>query len=99
MNTFTLEHEPLASNLSFSTDSLTVHLNDGRHIAVPLAWYPRLLTGTKTERENYNFIGSGEGIHWPDLDEDIRVEDLLSGWPSQESRTSLKKWLQKRRKK
>ena len=96
MNTFTLEHECLATGLSFSKDSFTVHLNDGRQVTIPLAWYPRILTGTKPERENYEFIAGGEGIHLPKLDEDIRVDDLLSGYRSQESQSSLKKWLQKR---
>ena len=99
MNILTLEHECLATRLSFSEDSFTVYLNDGRHIAIPLAWYPRLLAGTKRERENYELIGGGEGVHWPKLDEDILVDGLLSGRPSQENQSSLKKWLQKRRKK
>ena len=99
MNTLTLEHECPAIGISFSGDSFTVHLNDGRHVAIPLAWYPRILAGTKHERENYTFIAGGEGIHWPKLDEDVRVDDLLSGYRSQESQISLKKWLQKRHKK
>jgi hypothetical protein len=99
MNTLNLDHECLATSLSFSEDSFTVYLNDGRYIAVPLAWYPRLMAGTKHERENYEYIGGGEGIHWPKLDEDILVESLLSGRPSQENQNSFKKWLQKRRKK
>ena len=98
MNTFTLEHECLATGLFFSKDSFTIHLNDGRQVAIPLAWYPRLLAGTKSERENHEFIAGGEGIHWPKLNEDIRIDDLLSGYRSQESQSSLKKWLQKRQK-
>ncbi|MBF0386226.1 MAG: DUF2442 domain-containing protein [Candidatus Omnitrophica bacterium] len=98
MNTLILEHEHLATGLSFSEDSFAVNLNDGRCITVPLIWYPRLLAGAKQEREQYEFIGGGEGIHWPKLDEDILVDSLLSGLPSQESQSSLKKWLQKRRK-
>ena len=98
MNTFILEHECLATRLSFFRDSFSVYLNDGRRVTIPLAWYPRILTGTKPERENYEFIADGEGIHWPKLDEDIRVDDLLSGYRSQESQSSLKKWLQKRQK-
>jgi len=99
MNILSLEHECLATKLSFSEDSFTVYLNDGRHITIPLAWYPRLLAGTKHERENYELIGGGEGVHWPKLDEDILIEGLLAGRPSQESQSSLKKWLQKRRRK
>lgn len=75
MNTSILEYEHLAMGISFSEDSLSVNLNDGRCITVPLAWYPRLLAGTKREREHYEFIGGGEGIHWPGLDEDILVNE------------------------
>ena len=98
MNTLILEHECLVTGLAFSEDSFTVHLNDGRYITIPLTWYPRLLAGTKAERENYKLIGGGEGIHWTRLDEDILLEHLLSGHRSHESQSSLKKWLQKRRK-
>lgn len=85
-----------AQNVVVTTDSLTVDLNDGRSISVPLAWYPRLLHGTTEERNNWRLIGSAEGIHWPDLDEDISVENLLRGNPSGESEESFKKWLKKR---
>ena len=91
-------HACFTTGLSFSEKSFTVHLNDGREITIPLAWYPRLLAGTKNERENYELIGGGEGVHWPKLDEDIFIEGLLAGRTSQESQSSLKKWLQKRKK-
>jgi len=71
-------------------------LNDGRSISAPLAWYPRRLHGTPEERDNWRLIGNAEGIHWPDLDEDISVENLLLGKPSGESQKSFKKWLQNR---
>ncbi len=77
-------------------DTLAVDVNDGRTISVPLAWYPRLLHGTPEERNNWRFIGDKDGIHWPDLDEDISVENLLMGNPSGESQTSFKRWLEKR---
>jgi len=64
---------------------------------VPLAWYPRLLNGTDAERQNWRFIGDKEGIHWPDLDEDISVENLLLGKASGESQNSFKNWLEQRR--
>jgi hypothetical protein len=73
-----------------------VVLDDGRSLSVPLAWYPRLLHGTKPEREKYELIGDGEGTHWPDLDEDISVEGLLAGLRSAESDASLSRWLEKR---
>lgn len=77
-------------------DTLIADLTDGRTISVPLAWYPRLLHGTPVERENWRLIGQGQGIHWPDLDEDISVENLLAGLPSGESQASLQRWLAQR---
>ena len=74
-------------------DTLSVELSDGRTIGVPLAWYPRLSHGTPQERQSWRLIGAGRGIHWPDLDEDISVANLLDGQPSGESQVSLKKWL------
>ena len=71
-------------------------LADGRTISVPLAWFPRLLHGRPEERQNWRLIGDGQGIHWPDLDEDISLENLLLGRPSGESQSSLKRWLEGR---
>jgi hypothetical protein len=85
-----------ANNVVITAGSLTVELNDGRSISAPLAWYPRLLHGTPEERNNWRLIGNAEGIHWPDLDEDISIENLLFGNPSGESQASLAEWLQKR---
>jgi hypothetical protein len=56
-------------------------------------WFPRLLHGKPKERKNWQLIGKGEGIHWPDLDEDISVRNLLLGQPSGESQVSFKRWL------
>lgn len=84
-----------ASNVVITGDSLTVELNDGRSISAPLVWYSRLLHGTPEERNNWRLIGNAEGIHWPDLDEDISVENLLLGKPSGESQASFEKWLKK----
>ena len=98
MNTSTTEIQIVrVQNVAVSEDALTSELDDGRSIAVPLAWYPRLLHATPTERNNWRLIGRGEGIHWPDLDEDISVQNLLSGKPSGESQRSLKRWLEERR--
>lgn len=79
-----------------SEDALTVDLNDGRTLSAPLAWYPRLLHGAPQERRNWRLIGDGEGIHWPDLDEDISVENLIFGRPSGESQRSFQRWLESR---
>ena len=85
-----------ALGVGVTEDSLTVELADGRSISVPLAWYPRLAHAMPDERRNWRSIGGGEGVHWPDLDEDISVEGLLAGRPSGESQASLKRWLQTR---
>lgn len=85
-----------ARSVSVSDEALTVELRDGRVISVPLAWYPRLMHGSRKERQDFRMIGEGEGIHWPDLDEDISIEALLLGRPSGESQSSLSRWLEKR---
>ncbi len=87
---------PPAVSVSVSADTLTVELSDGRTLLVPLAWYPRLMHGTPAERDNWRLIGRGEGVHWPDLDEDISVAAMLAGRPSGESQTSLARWLAQR---
>ncbi len=83
-------------HVSVTEDALIVDLSDGRSVSVPLAWYPRLLHGTPEERNTWRLIGNGEGIHWPDLDEDISVENVVFGKPSGESQRSFKHWLKKR---
>jgi Protein of unknown function (DUF2442) len=86
-----------ATRVEISDVALTVELVDGRSVSVPLLWYPRLVDATLAERENWRLIGRGEGIHWPDLDEDISVAGLLAGRRSGESQRSLKQWLELRR--
>ncbi|MDE2704620.1 MAG: DUF2442 domain-containing protein [Gemmatimonadota bacterium] len=88
---------PEAERVEVTDDTLMADLSDGRTISVPLAWYPRLVHATPAERRNWRFIGVGQGIHWPDLDEDISVEGLLAGRPSGESQESLKRWLEARK--
>ena len=87
---------PPATQVSVTDESLTVDLADGRTISVPLAWFRRLAHGTPDERSHWRFIGDGEGIHWPDLDEDISVANLLAGKASGESQRSLARWLEQR---
>jgi len=86
-----------AVDVLVTEDTLSVELRDGRSISVPLEWFPRLVHGTPEERNNWRLIGSGHGIHWEDLDEDISVEGLLTGKPSGESQSSFKKWLAQRK--
>jgi hypothetical protein len=97
MSTSAVEKQtPCAQNIIVTSDALSVELNDGRTISVPLAWFPRLLHSTEKERKNWRLIGMGQGIHWEDIDEDISVEGLLAGRPSGESQESFKKWLSRR---
>lgn len=98
MTTSAVELEiPDAVDVSVTEDTLNVELSDGRSIAVPLEWYPRLVHATPDERAKWKLIGRGHGIHWEDLDEDISVEGILAGRPSGESQTSFKKWLAERK--
>ncbi len=85
-----------ATAVDVSDDSLIVELADGRSISVPLAWYPRLFHASPPERKNSRLIGAGEGIHWPDLDEDISIEGIIAGRRSGENSGSLQKWLESR---
>ncbi len=87
----------LAQKVTVSDDTLTVDLSDGRTVSVPTGWFPRLSDGSDTELENWRLIGQGEGIHWPELDEDISVESLLAGRGSEESQSSLERWLRGRK--
>jgi hypothetical protein len=84
---------PVVESVRVTEDTLTVNLSDGRTISVPLAWYPRLLHGSKKERYNWRLIGRGYGIRWEDLDEDISVENVILGQTSGESQSSFEKWL------
>jgi hypothetical protein len=98
MSISTIEIQPtLAESISIDEELLTIDFVDGRSISVPLEWYPRLLHGTPQERADWRLIGQGEGIHWPELDEDISVENVWAGKPSGESQRSLKRWLKTRK--
>jgi hypothetical protein len=88
--------EPTAQHVLVTDDELIVELTDGRTICVPIGWYSRLSRSTRVERNHWELNGGGFGIHWPDLDEDIRVGGLLEGRKSGESQTSLRRWLESR---
>lgn len=70
------------ADVRFDEDRLIVDLMDGRTIAVPLAWYPRLFRATAEQRQHWEKAGAGYGIHWPDIDEDLSTEGLLRGAPA-----------------
>jgi hypothetical protein len=88
--------EARASTVTVSEETLTVDLEDGRTISVPLVWFPRLWHGTPAERNLFEVYGNGAYIHWPELDEDLTVSGLLAGQPSGESPQSLQRWLDAR---
>lgn len=73
-------HDPLACavEVSFTEDCLVTRLEDGRVLSVPLEWYPSLRDATEQQRSNWQLIGGGIGIHWPELDEDLSVRGMLS---------------------
>ncbi|MBI3406906.1 MAG: DUF2442 domain-containing protein [Planctomycetes bacterium] len=89
----------VAIDVHVTSDTLTIDISDGRSVAAPLVWYPRLKHAKVKERSNWRLVGGGHGIHWPDLDEDISVANLLAGQPSGESQHSFKKWLTGRKSK
>jgi hypothetical protein len=88
---------PRIISVTVTDDTVSVDLEDGRTIAVPIGWYPRLAHGTSAERASVQISGAGYGLHWPDLDEDIGIEGLLVGKQSTESAVSFERWLQRRK--
>ncbi len=88
---------PRIVHVEVTDDTLSVDLEDGRTVSLPIGWYPRLSHGTPAEREHFEISGAGYGVHWPDLDEDIGVEGLLLGKKSTESLSSFERWLRRRK--
>ena len=82
MSSSVVEVVPRALDVLVTEDELTVSLVDGRRVSVPLVWFPRLLDASPAERLNWQLLGDGEGIHWPDVDEDLSVAGLLRGTPA-----------------
>ncbi len=80
MSTLVVETYALAENVEFTNDDIILSLVDGRRIMIPLVWFPRLVVATKDQLTNYELLGDGEGIHWPDIDEDLSVAGLLRGY-------------------
>jgi hypothetical protein len=77
MPTSAVKFDATAVDVRVTDDQLFVVLADGRELAAPLAWFPRLTDATEAQRQNWRLIGRGQGIHWPDVDEDISVASLL----------------------
>jgi len=74
--------EILIDDIEVTDETITASLTDGRVISVPLVWSWRLVEATPEQRANYEIIGDGEGVHWPDIDEDISAEGMLFGTPA-----------------
>lgn len=82
MNTAVILQEVKIKNIQITEDTITAQLVDGRTISVPLAWSWRLSDATPKQRAHYELIGDGQGVHWPDIDEDISAEGMLYGIPA-----------------
>ncbi len=79
MSTLAVELNPQAQSIKCTDVALIVELVDGRTISAPLVWFPRLSQATEDQRNNWELLGDGEGIHWPDVDEDLSINGLLVG--------------------
>ncbi len=79
MSTLAIELHPQAHNVICTDAAIVVELIDGRTISAPLVWFPRLSQATKEQLENWELLGDGDGIHWPEIDEDLSVSGLLAG--------------------
>jgi hypothetical protein len=91
-----LEREAVAVSVQVTGERVVVELDDGRALSAPLNWFPRLAHATIAERNHWVLWGNGYAIEWPDVDEHISVEALLSGRRSGESDNSLRRWLASR---
>lgn len=90
MSTAEKVQEVRIKDVKVTDETITAYLVDGRVISVPLAWSWRLSEATREQRANYEIIGDGQGIHWPDIDEDISAEGMLYGIPAPRPRKSSK---------
>ncbi len=79
MSTLAIELHPYAQHVTCTDSTLSVDLVDGRTITVPVSWFPSLSQASQAQKDNWELLGDGEGIHWPDLDEDLSVAGLLAG--------------------
>ncbi len=81
MSTSAIETHLLAQSVAFTDDDLIISLVDGRKVIVPLVWFPLLANASKAQLGNYELLGDGEGVRWPEIDEDLSVAGLLRGDP------------------
>jgi hypothetical protein len=90
----TVQATPMIRSVEIADGRIVVFLADGRTISVPISWYPRLSHAHANDLSECRITGRGKGIHWPKLDEDISVENILFGQPSGESSASFQRWLE-----
>src|SRR6266704_3525132 len=93
MTTLTLDRQPSAVNVAIRDNKLIIDLADGRTLAVPLEWYPRVVHATPEERDKWRLLGKGYAIESPDVDEHIGIEGLIAGCRSGENEKSFQRWL------
>ncbi|MBS0461977.1 MAG: DUF2442 domain-containing protein [Proteobacteria bacterium] len=86
MSFFAFDAAPLATAVRCTDAELVVTISDGRVLSVPLAWFPRLARASAAQLGRFELLGGGDGIHWPELDEDVSIRGLLEGRPSIEYR-------------
>jgi hypothetical protein len=79
MSSSVVELDSRAESVEVTSSELLVNLKDGRRLGVPITWFPRLLAAPQSARQNWLLLGEGEGIHWPDIDEDLSISGLLVG--------------------
>jgi Protein of unknown function (DUF2442) len=80
--TIVASNDPRIMAVEVTDDLITAHLADGRTISVPLVWSWRLSDATPAQRQHFEIIGTGQGVHWPDVDEDISAIGMLTGTPA-----------------
>lgn len=81
--------EPRIQSIKVDDEVITAHLEDGHTISVPLAWSWRLSQATQEQRDHFEIIGDGIGVHWPKIDEDIRAEGMLNGIPARRTKQTV----------
>jgi hypothetical protein len=97
MNTAVKIQEVKIKDITVTKETITAHFMDGRTISVPLAWSWRLSEATSKQRSNWEIIGDGHGVHWPDIDEDISAEGMLYGIPPRRGHERLPYFVQNRK--
>lgn len=89
MGTLAIRADERVKHVSFTEETISVDLMDGRTITVPLVWYPKLSNATPEARSKWQVCGGGYGIHWEEIDEDLSTEGMLRGAPAPQAATRI----------